>query len=51
MGVNNGAFCKNSQVDTEVDPPENKQAYSAASRRGRLRPALMNGRFCKSLRS
>ncbi len=41
--------CKTSKVDTEVDPPASRQAYSASFWRGRLRPALMNGRFCKSL--
>ncbi len=48
MNINRGS-CKTSKVDTEVDPPANKQAYFVGSRRGRLRPALMNGRFCKSL--
>ncbi len=48
LGEERGS-CKTSKVDTEVDPPENEQAYSVNSRRGRLRPALMNGRYCKSL--
>ena len=41
--------CKTSEVDTEVDPPAKRQAYFAGFRRGRRRPVLMNGRFCKSL--
>ncbi|GEM_PF-1597996 len=40
---------KASEVDTEVDPPVNKQAYSSSSRRGRLCPALMSERFRRSL--
>lgn len=48
---NTRGSCKAFKVDTEVDPPVNKQACSADSRRGQLFPALLKSGFCKNLTS